>query len=122
FANCYGCALADYDQDGDADLLLCSDDGVHLLRNDSAAQRWIGVRLSGGMQEAKGPAPDGLAWSNAQCLGARVTVTAGREQFRRELEGSRGVGSGDQPLLYFGLGQRKGPFTVAIRYPSGREW
>jgi hypothetical protein len=121
--NCYGCAVADYDEDGDLDILACSSEGVHLLRNDSPVQDWLAIRLIGGMAEARSPAADGLPWSNAGCIGARVTVRSGSLVLVRELQSARGVGCGDQPRLHFGLGQRpKTGVRIHVRYPSGREW
>jgi len=32
--NSWGAAFSDYDNDGDIDLLVCSDEGIHLFRND----------------------------------------------------------------------------------------
>jgi hypothetical protein len=121
-SDAWGVAVADYDQDGRVDILACSPEGVHLLHNDSPPQNWVAVKLVGGMGSAQGPAADGLPWSNAECIGARVTLHYGAETFTRELRSGRGIGSGDQNVLYFGLGQRKGLVHVNIRYPSGREW
>jgi hypothetical protein len=123
-ANAYGCAIADYDQDGDLDLIVCSANGVSLLRNDSPPQDWILLRLTGGSENSTGSAPDGLPWSNSRCIGARVTVRRGSMQLTRELQSSRGVGCGDEAVLHFGLGKASAPGGIGInvRYPSGREW
>jgi hypothetical protein len=121
-ANCYGCATADVDLDGDLDLLLASSAGSHLLVNESPPQHWLGIRLVGGMREARQAAGDGLGWSNSDCFGARVTVRAGKELFTRELQSCRGVGSEDEPVLNFGLGGRSGPVDIEVHYPSGRQW
>ncbi|MCP4249146.1 MAG: VCBS repeat-containing protein, partial [bacterium] len=57
-----GVAVADYDNDGDLDLLIVNlNDSPRLLRNDGGANRWLTVscKLPGGKSDA---------------IGARVTV------------------------------------------------
>jgi hypothetical protein len=121
-SNSWGVAVADYDQDGRLDLIAASPEGVRLLHNETPAQSWVAFRLIGGSSEARAPAADGLPWSNAQCIGARISLHYGTEAFVREVQAGRGIGSCDAAVASFGLGARKGLVHINIRYPSGREW
>jgi hypothetical protein len=110
-----GCAWADHDRDGDLDLLVCTQDGVRLLRNDTAAQHWLQVRCTGGMLERNGRG----AFSNAAGIGAKVTLTTGGEQFSRCILSGKGSGCGNELIAHFGLAQRLGRMTITVEWPGG---
>lgn len=59
--NGWGNAFADYDKDGDLDLLVASSDGVRLFRNNGNRNHWLHVRVVG-------------RESNRAGIGTRVTV------------------------------------------------
>ncbi|PKN59229.1 MAG: hypothetical protein CVU56_01760 [Deltaproteobacteria bacterium HGW-Deltaproteobacteria-14] len=108
-------AWADYDHDGDLDLLVGGRDlgggrPNFLFRNDIGHQnRWLGFRLVG----------DGVK-VNRDAVGARVTVHAGDEALSREIRSSRGLSStADGRTAYFGLGDRGCGYTVEVRWPDG---
>jgi hypothetical protein len=98
---------ADYDNDGDLDLLVTTEAGPpRLLRNEGGNQgHWLSVELAG-----KAP---------RDALGARVRVEAGGvSQVRQRHSGGSYLASSD-PRLHFGLG----PHTrarVEVRWPSGQ--
>lgn len=107
-----GVATADYDRDGNVDLLLgYRGEGYRLLRNTGragAGRHWLTVRLVG-----SGPV-------NRDAVGARVIVrtTDGRSLMREVICGSS-LGAGSELASHFGLGDA----TVAeleIRWPDGR--
>jgi len=107
-ASLRGVAAADYDGDGDVDLLLGSCDGrPRLLRNDSAADRgWLDVQLTG-------------LHSNLGGVGAQVEVMApGLQQCQVLQSGSGYLGSSAAPL-HFGLGEAKQADWLRILWPSG---
>jgi hypothetical protein len=102
-----GCAVADYDQDGDPDLAVTENNRpAHLFRNDTRTQnRFLRVVLRG-----KRP--------NRDAIGARVAVTAGGI---RQTEWVRAGGhfySQSEFPLTFGLGTAA-TADVAVRWPRG---
>ncbi|MHC4175861.1 MAG: CRTAC1 family protein [Planctomycetota bacterium] len=101
--NSYQVAWADYDNDGDLDLLA----GGRLLRNRGNQKAWIKVKVVGD------------AGSNRAAIGARVTVTAGDRSFVREIEGGNS-GNQNDLVAHFGLGPLAKPVTVRVRFPSGK--
>jgi hypothetical protein len=105
-----GLATADFDEDGDADLLFVEMDGPPtLLRNDTEDQgSFIGFDLLG-------------AGGNRDAIGARVTVedSEGIVRFRERVSGGSYLSSSDRRLV-FGLGPARGPVrSVTVRWPSG---
>ena len=108
-----GAAYADYDLDGDLDLLLTTNNGPgRLLRNDNGNQndmlriKTIGIR------------------SNRDGIGAKVTLTTakGEHLFAMVKSGSSYMSQSELPLT-FGLG-KPGTNTavkVEIAWPSGRK-
>ena len=108
-------AKADYDRDGDVDLLVTENNGpARLLRNDSSGGHVLRVRLTGRSEGGTG---------NLDALGAQVTVTAGGvrpvRQVRRVRTGS-GYLSQSEKTLTFGLGSADRADTLTVRWPDGR--
>jgi enediyne biosynthesis protein E4 len=108
-----GAAYADFDNDGDLDLLITANNGpARLLRNDNANQndmlrvKTIGTR------------------SNRDGIGAKVTVTtsAGIRQFAMVKTGSSYLSQSELPLT-FGLGKPQPGKTVSLEivWPSGHK-
>lgn len=104
-----GLAYADFDRDGDLDLLLSTNNGpAYLYRNDQlAGNRSIRFRLIG-------------TRSNRDGIGAVVRLTAsGLTQSRMVKSGSSYLSQSELPLT-FGLGKRDRVESVVIAWPSGR--
>jgi enediyne biosynthesis protein E4 len=104
-----GLAAADYDNDGDTDLLILNSGAPPvLLRNDGGNRNaWLGVRLVG-------------STSNRDGVGARVTVAAGgRRASQWSLGGTSYLSASDRRLL-FGLGAARKVEELEVRWPSGR--
>lgn len=101
-------AKADYDHDGDVDLLVTENNGpAHLLRNDSRGGNALRVRLVGQA-------------CNRDALGTDVTaVTATTRQPRRVRTGS-GYLSQSEKVLTFGLGTATQVDTLIVRWPDGQ--
>ncbi|MGC8761411.1 MAG: CRTAC1 family protein [Bryobacteraceae bacterium] len=104
-----GAAWADFDLDGDPDILLTSNGGPAVLyRNDAAppAHRWIGFRLHGRR-------------ANRSAIGTivRIETPSGR-QWGTVKSGSSYCSASDLVVL-FGLGRDQGIRSVEIEWPGG---
>ncbi|HKG80867.1 MAG TPA: CRTAC1 family protein [Pyrinomonadaceae bacterium] len=112
-----GTATADFDNDGDLDIVINNNPGdsgraelsrATLLRNNVGERRnWLAVDLRG-------------TASNRDAVGALVTVEAGGEKFTRLVTAGSGFASQQSARLYFGLGDRTQVDTVTVRWPNGR--
>ncbi len=100
-----GLALADYDGDGDLDLLFVDlDGGVRLLRNETTQGAWLSLRLR--------PGPGRLA------DGARAVLEIPGAVLRRTLS-SVSYLSQSTRTLHFGLGSAERAERLEIRWPDG---
>jgi len=102
-----GLAVADYDNDGDIDLLISAEaDRAYLFRNDGGNQgHWLLIHLVGARHQ--------------DALGTRVVVAAGgQRQVKQRQSGSSYLGTHD-PRLHFGLGQAAAA-DVEIHWPDGQ--
>jgi hypothetical protein len=105
-----GGTWGDFDNDGDADLVVVNlNDYAKVLRNDGGNRNnWLTVEL-------KLRFPTGSRDAN----GARVIVTTGSLRQIEDLIPTRGyLGQGD-PRLNFGLGKAAQADSVEIRWPDG---
>jgi len=102
-----GVAAADYDADGDVDLLVVhQNDTVGLLKNESTKGRYLNFRFAG-------------RGNNRRGIGVRVTVTQGTRRIVQQLPGGTSYCAGHQPFLFFGLGKSSEPCNVEIEWPGG---
>jgi len=104
-----GVAFADFDNDGDLDLVVTADvnEPNRLWRNDSpTGHHWLGLRLQGRR-------------SNVSAIGARVVVTTVEGSYVQEVSGGAGRGSQNSLPLEFGLGPATVVDELTIRWPSG---
>ncbi|MFN7961210.1 MAG: CRTAC1 family protein [Thermoanaerobaculia bacterium] len=107
-----GAAYADYDHDGDLDLLITENDGpVHLFRNEAAGRDgagWLRFHLLGSR-------------SNRDALGSRIEVEAGGRQQVQEVRAGGSYLSSSELTATFGLGNATAAERVKVRFPSGAE-
>jgi hypothetical protein len=104
-----GATYADFDNDGDLDLLVVNlNDHPALLRNDGGNTRnWLRVdaRLPGGKSIA---------------IGARLTLQAGGHTQIFEISPVTGYLSQADPRAHFGLDRAEKVDRLEIRWPDGR--
>ena len=101
-----GTATADYDNDGDMDLLVTNlDDTPDLLRNDTPGGNWLQVVLQDGA-------------GNREGVGARLRLETAAGVQWRVAGGASGYLGHNDGRVHFGLGQeRRGSLRVA--WPDG---
>jgi hypothetical protein len=104
-----GAAYADFDHDGDLDVVLTTNHGpAYLYRNDGGERNnWIAIRTRGSK-------------SNRDGIGAvvRVTSASGQQQWQMVRSGSSYASQSDLTLT-FGLGTDAAPVAIDVEWPSG---
>jgi hypothetical protein len=104
----FGAATADFDRDGDLDLVYLNyDGGVSVFRNDVTGRHRVQVRLQG-------------ARSNRQGVGAVIRVESaacGRQS--QTLTVARGYAAGSELVAHFGLGADEKIDRLVVEWPSG---
>lgn len=116
-----GLTIADFDRDGDLDVIvgsgtardcgqIWSSNEVHFYENDANQHgHWLGIKLVG----------DGIS-TNKAGIGARVTVDANGTKLIRELGGGFGhMGMQNDTIVFFGLGACEILHAVEVVWPNG---
>jgi enediyne biosynthesis protein E4 len=103
-----GAAFADYDGDGDLDVIITTNHGrAVLLRNDGGNRNhWLAIHLVGSK-------------SNRQGLGAKLTLKAGGKSAYREYGVGTSYLSQSVREAWFGLGQAERADSLTVIWPSG---
>lgn len=113
--NSFGCAWADYDNDGDMDLVVANinNENNFLYRNNAVSEnsnKWINIKCVG-------------TTSNKSAVGAKVMVKAninGTSQWQlRELNAGTGYASQNDMRAHFGLGTAAIIDSIKILWLSG---
>ena len=104
-----GLATADYDNDGDIDIVTNNrGDYPSLLRNDGGnANHWLTVQLIG-------------TKSNRDGIGASLKLTSQGFVHIEQAKGGTSYMSASDPRIHFGLGKRTTIDSLEITWPSGQ--
>jgi len=103
-----GVAFADFDNDGDIDLIVANmNDTPLLLRNDrSDSNHWVTLKTVGRK-------------SNRDGIGTRITAVTGNLQQVWEIKRTVGIYSASDPRAHFGLGPHDKVDLLRVQWPSG---
>jgi hypothetical protein len=101
----YQAAWADFDLDGDLDLVT----GGRLYVNSGGSNSWIGIRLIGDGESV-----------NRSAIGAQVRVRLMDRVLTRQVEAGTGEGNQNNLTLHFGLGDHREPVDIEIAWPGGK--
>jgi hypothetical protein len=103
--NGWGNAAADFDNDGDLDLLVAGDE-IQLFRNDlNDGSNWLKIHVIGK--------------DHSDAIGSRLTLSQDEKIMIREIQGGKGTTNQHDLVQHFGLGGLKPPFSLEIRFPNG---
>jgi hypothetical protein len=102
-----GAACADYDHDGDLDVLLTENGGpAHLWRNDLPPTSHLRIRLEGQA-------------SNRDAIGARLVATVGTRRLVQHVQTGASYLSHTETIVTFGLGAAPMVDSLQIFWPNG---
>ncbi len=99
----YQAAWADYDRDGDLDLITAN----KLYQNQLENTNWLKVLVHGNGTDL-----------NRSAVSAVVKVIAGKHVFTRAIEAGTGQGNQNEMTLHFGLGNADTPVSIEIMEPN----
>ncbi len=103
-----GAAYADFDNDGDLDIIVNNtDDFAYLYRNNQKKNNYLKVKLKGSKR-------------NIDAVGARLKVTVGEHIFTAENYFTRGFQSAMSVPMHFGLGNAKKVEELKVIWPDGK--
>ncbi len=103
-----GSAYADFDRDGDLDILFTENDGpAHLWRNDLKDAHFLRVRLEGRR-------------SNRDGIGSRIVAVIGNQRMERRIRTGSGYLTQSEKIATFGLGAATRLDSLQVYWPSGQ--
>ncbi len=105
-----GAAYADFDHDGDLDILISTNHGpAYLYRNDGGnGNHWIHLKMEG-------------VQSNRSALGAAATIESASGKQSQTVHSGSSYCSQSDLALTFGLGKDELIKSLEIQWPSGRK-
>jgi len=100
----YQAAWADFDNDGDLDLVTAG----KLFVNQGNANNWLKVSLAGNGKNV-----------NRAAIGTQVRIKLKGKILTRQVEAGTGEGNQNQMTLHFGLATSTDPVNLEINWPGG---
>jgi len=105
--NGWGAACADYDNDGDMDLLVAGGK-IQLFRNETSNNsNWLEIKVVGK--------------DHVDAIGTRLILSNEEISLMREIQGGKGTTNQHSLVQHFGLGNLKSPFKLKVIFPSGEK-
>ncbi|MEN8865698.1 MAG: FG-GAP-like repeat-containing protein [Akkermansiaceae bacterium] len=105
----FASATADFDRDGDLDLVVCNlEEPVSVYQNNTATGNRVVIRLKGRL--------------NSWGIGAKVTIETETGTQIRQLTPIRGYMASQEPVIHFGLGNQSDQKQIkrlTVQWPSG---
>ncbi|MDA3813152.1 MAG: FG-GAP-like repeat-containing protein, partial [Candidatus Cloacimonetes bacterium] len=103
--NGWGTACADYDNDGDMDILVAGGN-IQLFRNETNNQaNWLEVRVIGK--------------DHVDAIGTRLILSNDEISLMREIQGGKGTTNQHSLVQHFGLGNLQPPFDLEVIFTNG---
>jgi len=103
-----GVVCADFDNDGDVDILQLKYQGANLWRNDAGGNNFLGIMLQG-------------VSPNTAAAGSRIWVTSGGVTQMREISIASNYASHNPTERIFGMGAAAMATQLRVQWPDGRE-
>ena len=113
FGKFHGMAYADFDRDGDPDVIV-NNGGIHLndrfrdlvLENKTKDRNWLHVKLVG-------------TKANSGAVGSKVIARYGDKQLLQEVSAGEGFSSTNTPVLIFGLAKAPQVDSLTVEWVGG---
>lgn len=102
--NGWGAASADFDNDGDMDLLVAGGN-IQLLRNETKKSNWLEVQVIGR--------------NHADAIGTRLILSNEETLQIREIQGGKGTTNQHSFVQHFGLNDIQPPFELKVSFTDG---
>ena len=102
----YQAAWADFDHDGDLDLIS---GGKLFVNQGTPGRHWLAVRVQGDGKRV-----------NRSAIGAQVRIFLKDKTLTRQVEAGTGEGNQNDLTLHFGLGAVNERVTLEVRWPDGK--
>ncbi len=105
--NGWGCAVADFDNDGDLDLLAAGGK-IQLFRNETGSEKnWLQIKIIGK--------------DHCDGIGTKLLLSKIDFWLYTEIFGSKGTTNQNEFVRHFGLGKIKPPFDLELTFPDGEK-